>query len=76
MNKTKSNGKAVFDKGWAAFERLGGPVNKLSNKLGCEAFCPMPLDQECDKTARILRSFCGMFSSLISPKLAILAESI
>ncbi|KIN08119.1 hypothetical protein OIDMADRAFT_85057, partial [Oidiodendron maius Zn] len=56
--QTKQRGKAAFDKGWAAFERLGGPVNRLSNKLGCEAFCPMALGHECDKAARILKSFC------------------
>lgn len=40
------------------FEKLGRPVNKLSNKLGAEAFWPTSLDQEADKAARILRSFC------------------
>jgi hypothetical protein len=33
-------------------------VNKLSNKLGAEAFWPMSLDLESEKAARILRSFC------------------
>ena len=33
-------------------------MNKLSNKLGSEAFWPTTLDKECDKAARILRSFC------------------
>jgi hypothetical protein len=49
--KTKSTSSKWFGK-------VGVPVNKLSNKLGAEAFWPMPLDQESDKAARILRSFC------------------
>jgi len=56
--KTKTGGKAAFDKGWAAFEKLGGPVNKLTNKIGSEAFWPTGMDKECDKAARILKSFC------------------
>ena len=56
----KQDGKAAFDKGWSVFEKLGGPVNRLSNKMGCEAFCPTTLDQECDKSARILKAFCGL----------------
>jgi hypothetical protein len=31
--------------------------NKLANKLGAEAFWPMPLDKESDKAAAILRTF-------------------
>lgn len=38
--------------------RVGVPVNKLTNKLGSEAFWPSSLDHECDKAARILKSFC------------------
>ena len=49
--KTKKSSKS-----W--FEKVGTPVNKLSNKLGAEAFWPTSLDQESDKAARILRSFC------------------
>ncbi|KAK3072015.1 hypothetical protein LTR53_007603 [Teratosphaeriaceae sp. CCFEE 6253] len=40
------------------FQKVGAPVNKLSQKLGAEAFWPASLDQEADKAARILRSFC------------------
>lgn len=40
------------------FQKVGVPVNKLSNKLGAEAFWPTSLDQEADKCAKILRSFC------------------
>ncbi|RAL64839.1 hypothetical protein DID88_001435 [Monilinia fructigena] len=56
--KTKTGGKAAFDKGWAAFERLGGPVNKLTNRIGSEAFWPTGMEKECEKAARILKSFC------------------
>ncbi|KAK5127885.1 hypothetical protein LTR85_005002 [Meristemomyces frigidus] len=40
------------------FEKVGQPVNRLSNKLGAEAFWPTSLDKESDKAASILRSFC------------------
>ena len=68
--KTKQDGKAVFDKGWSVFEKLGGPVNRLSNKMGCEAFCPMTLDHECDKSARILKAFCGLYPISSSSQLS------
>ncbi|KAE8352042.1 DUF500-domain-containing protein [Aspergillus coremiiformis] len=57
-NKTKVMGKKNFDKAWGALDKLGDPVNRLSNKLGSEAFWPMTLDKESEKVARILRSFC------------------
>ncbi len=47
-----------FDKVYNLVDKLGAPVNKLSNKLGSEAFWPTTLDKESDKAARILRSFC------------------
>lgn len=50
--------KKGIDKAWVTMDKLGGPVNRLSNKVGCEAFWPMTLDKESDKAARILRSFC------------------
>ena len=55
---TKTTSKAGFDKAWAALDVLGGPVNKLSHRLGSEAFWPTTLDKESEKAARILRSFC------------------
>jgi hypothetical protein len=61
-DKTKHGSKAAFDKAWAGFERLGVPVNKLTNKIGSEAFWPTTLDHESDKAARILKSFCSRFS--------------
>lgn len=57
-SKTKTMGKKNFDKAWDALDKLGAPVNRLSNKLGSEAFWPMTLDKESEKVARILRSFC------------------
>ncbi|KAI9709787.1 MAG: hypothetical protein M1820_003190 [Bogoriella megaspora] len=57
-NRTKTGSKAGFDKLWAWSDKLGAPVNKLSNRLGSEAFWPTTLDKESDKAARILRSFC------------------
>jgi hypothetical protein len=57
--KTKHGSKATFDKGWAAFEKLGAPVNKLTNKIGSEAFWPTSLGPESDKAARVLKSFCS-----------------
>ena len=57
--KAKSTSKAGFDKAWAFTDKLGAPVNKLSNKLGSEAFWPTTIDKESEKAARILRSFCS-----------------
>jgi hypothetical protein len=60
--------KSAWEKTKAAsntwFQKIGAPVNKLSNKLGAEAFWPTSLDKEADKAARILRSFCidGFYS--------------
>ncbi|KAL4807025.1 hypothetical protein BDV18DRAFT_136688 [Aspergillus unguis] len=56
--KAWTTGKKHFDKAWSALDKLGTPVNRLSNRLGSEAFWPMELDKESDKCARILRSFC------------------
>lgn len=56
--RSYSYGKKGFDKAYTVIDKLGDPVNKLSNKIGCEAFWPMTLDKESDKCARILRSFC------------------
>ena len=58
--------KPGFDKAWQALDKLGAPVNRLSNRLGSEAFWPTTLDKESDKAARILRSFCkdGFYSKV------------
>lgn len=57
--KVKGGSKAGFDKAYKALDKLGPPVNRLSNKLGSEAFWPTTLDKESDKCARILKSFCS-----------------
>lgn len=64
--KTKGYGstaynKAIlpgYNKAYAVVDKLGAPVNRLSNKVGSEAFWPTSLDKECEKCARILRTFC------------------
>lgn len=56
--KTKTSSKVGFDKLYGLVDKLGPPVNRLSNKLGSEAFWPTTLDKESDKAARILKSFC------------------
>ncbi|KAB8446234.1 hypothetical protein FH972_025216 [Carpinus fangiana] len=57
-SKAGTNSKAGFDKLWGWADKLGAPVNKLSNKLGSESFWPTTLDKESEKAARILQSFC------------------
>lgn len=46
--------------------KASGPVNRLTNRLGSEAFWPSSLDKECDKAARILTSFCSMYYPFVS----------
>ncbi|KAI1637578.1 hypothetical protein F4809DRAFT_317037 [Biscogniauxia mediterranea] len=38
--------------------KAGAPINKMTNRLGSESFWPDTMDKECDKAARILKSFC------------------
>lgn len=57
-SQTKTTSKQGFDKVYKVVDKLGPPINKLSNKIGSEAFWPTTLDIESDKAARILRSFC------------------
>jgi lipid-binding SYLF domain-containing protein len=65
-------GKKGFDKAWQALDKLGAPVNRLSNRVGAEAFWPTTLDKESDKAARILRSFCkdGFYDQLDAEDMA------
>lgn len=56
--KATSGSKVGFDRLWGYADKLGAPVNKLTNKIGSEAFWPTSIDKEADKAARILRSFC------------------
>lgn len=67
--RTQRNSKKGFDKTWQALDKLGDPVNRLSYRLGAEAFWPMTLDKECEKAARIMRSFCkdGFFTNDETP---------
>ncbi|KAI2640580.1 hypothetical protein GGS26DRAFT_586584 [Hypomontagnella submonticulosa] len=45
-------------RGWA--DKIPSPVNRLStSRLSKDAFWPATLDKECDKAARILKSFCS-----------------
>jgi lipid-binding SYLF domain-containing protein len=69
--------KPGFDKAWKALDKLGAPVNRLSNKVGAEAFWPTSLDKESDKAARILRSFCkdGFYQKLDEAQAKKLEES-
>ncbi|RGP66188.1 duf500 domain protein [Fusarium sporotrichioides] len=54
-----SSGKqSLADKALAGIDKLGGPLNRFSNKLGCEAWWPTALSEECNKATRILTSFC------------------
>ena len=56
--QTKTTSKSGFDRVYGYVDKLGAPINRLSNKVGSEAFWPTTLDKESDKAARILRSFC------------------
>lgn len=68
-------GKKGFDKAWQALDKLGAPVNRLSNRVGAEAFWPTTLDKESEKAARILRSFCkDGFYDKIDDESAVAAE--
>jgi lipid-binding SYLF domain-containing protein len=64
--RTKTVSKKGYDKVYTVVDKLGAPVNRLSNKLGAEAFWPTTLDKESNKAARILRSFCkdGFYTGL------------
>jgi len=57
-SQTKTTSKQSFDKVYSIVDKLGAPINKLTNKIGSETFWPTTLDKESDKAARILRSFC------------------
>lgn len=55
--KKKANRLSGFGAAFAS--KVAGPVNALVNKFGSEGFLPESLDKECEKAARILRSFCS-----------------
>ena len=54
-SKTKTLGERLHQ--WTV--KAGAPINKVTNMLGSEAFWPDTMDQECNKAARILKSFCS-----------------
>ncbi|KAI1332008.1 hypothetical protein F5Y16DRAFT_358309 [Xylariaceae sp. FL0255] len=54
----KSGGGGFTQKLYELSLKASGPINRFTNKLGSEAFWPTSLDKECDKAARILKSFC------------------
>ena len=56
MASTGDNAKPTSSRSW--FQKVGAPINKLSRKIGAEAFWPDSLEREAEKGARILRSFC------------------
>lgn len=49
--------KPGFNKVYNVVDKLGAPVNRLSNRMGAEAFWPTTMDKESEKAARILRGF-------------------
>ncbi|KAK5661883.1 hypothetical protein OQA88_9991 [Cercophora sp. LCS_1] len=53
--------------GWGT--KAAAPFNALANKMGSETFLPTTLDKECEKAARILRSFAkdGIYSDAAPP---------
>lgn len=57
-SQTKTSSKQGFDKVYKVVDKLEDPINRLSQKVGSEAFWPTTLDKESEKAARILRSFC------------------
>ncbi|KAI4868550.1 hypothetical protein F4820DRAFT_456316 [Hypoxylon rubiginosum] len=57
-SNVRKNNSVDIVRGWA--DKIPSPVNRLSApRLGRDAFWPATLDKECDKAARILKSFCS-----------------
>lgn len=54
----KASSAAHINNLWTSFEKMGAPVNRFINKVGSEAFMPTGLEEESEKAARILKSFC------------------
>ncbi|KAJ4148681.1 hypothetical protein NW765_017545 [Fusarium oxysporum] len=57
-SSSDSGKQSLGDKVSTGINKLGGPLNRLSNKLGREAWWPTALTEECNKATRILTSFC------------------
>ncbi|KAL1890936.1 hypothetical protein Sste5346_007933 [Sporothrix stenoceras] len=67
---TSSSGKpSMRERLYQLSVKVGAPVNRLTNRLGSEAFWPSSLDLESDKAARILTSFCkdGFYTEQPAP---------
>ena len=66
--QSQSNGNSPADPSWG--RRLGAkaaaPIHGLAHIVGAESFLPTTMNKECEKAARILRSFCSTESQLIS----------
>ncbi|KAN0066306.1 hypothetical protein ACQY0O_000400 [Thecaphora frezii] len=56
-DKLKANYKKVETGTWRALDPIGRWTNRTAGKLGAESFWPTEMDLECDKAARILRTF-------------------
>lgn len=57
-SNVRKNNSVDIVRGWA--DKIPSPVNRLSApRLGRDAFWPATLEKECDKAARILKSFCS-----------------
>ncbi|KAK0542944.1 hypothetical protein OC846_006580 [Tilletia horrida] len=57
LDKTKAGLKKAETGLWKALEPVGRWSNRTAGKLGAESFWPTDLALECDKAARILRTF-------------------
>ncbi|KAH8754587.1 hypothetical protein F5883DRAFT_431273 [Diaporthe sp. PMI_573] len=66
-SSSDSGKQSLADKALAGIDKLGGPLNRFSNKLGCEAWWPTALTEECNKATRILTSFCSMWANFPIP---------
>ncbi len=56
-NKLKEGYKKVETGAWNALAPVGQWTNRTAGKFGAESFWPTELGLECDKAARILRTF-------------------
>ncbi|SPO34746.1 related to YSC84 - protein involved in the organization of the actin cytoskeleton [Pseudozyma flocculosa] len=56
-DKLKANYKKVETGAWRALDPVGRWTNRTAGKFGAESFWPTEMDLECDKAARILRTF-------------------
>ena len=56
-DKLKQGYKKVETGAWNALQPVGNWTNRTAGKFGAESFWPTELGLECDKAARILRTF-------------------